>query len=557
MAYLLATREFRGKRVLEVLIDLPMVLPPTVAGVALLTAFGRTGLAGQALGALGITLPFTTLGVVVAQAFVAAPFFVGAARAGFAEVDRKYLDAAATLRAAPGYALSRGCSSRWPRPRLLAGAAMSWARALGEFGATITFAGNMPGVTQTMPLAVYLALQSDLDAAIALSVLLLLVSLTVLLAIRLSPLAPRRAGRPCSTRASLSSAARSRSTSRSRRAPAAPRCWWARAARARPRCCGCSPGSTGWTTGCVALGGGALRRRDAGLHRARLAARRSATSRRTTRCSPTCRCSRTWRSASAPPASSAGGSAPWWRRRSACWALPELAGRALAPAVGRAAAARRARPRAGAEPAAAAARRAAVLARPPDPPRGSRASCAALLQRLACVTVYVTHSPVEALVFGDQIVVLEQGRVAQAGHARGAAAATPLAVRGGAGRHQPVRRAAGHGRATSSCRPFGPRRASSLVEETPGSGRRVPDREPARDHALSPHCPRPARRTSSSARFARSFPSRRRGERVRVVLDARPTLVAEVTREAVAALDLQEGMRIHATFKATGVHVYA
>jgi len=186
IAYLLATREFAGKGVLEAFIDLPMVLPPTVAGVALLTAFGRNGLAGQALSALGITLPFTTLGVVVAQAFVAAPFFIGTARAGFAEVDRKYLDAASTLRAAPGYAFVFALAPL-AAPALLAGAAMGWARALGEFGATITFAGNLPGVTQTMPLAVYIALQSDLEAAVALSVLLLLVSLTVLLCIRLSP----------------------------------------------------------------------------------------------------------------------------------------------------------------------------------------------------------------------------------------------------------------------------------------------------------------------------------------------------------------------------------
>jgi molybdate transport system permease protein len=186
VAYALATREFTGKRALEAFIDLPMVLPPTVAGVALLTAFGRNGLAGRTLGALGITLPFTTLGVVVAQAFVAAPFFIGAARAGFAEVDRKYLDAAATLRATPGYAFLTVLAPL-AGPALLAGAAMSWARALGEFGATITFAGNMPGVTQTMPLAVYLALQSDLEAAIALSVLLLLVSLALLLLIRLGP----------------------------------------------------------------------------------------------------------------------------------------------------------------------------------------------------------------------------------------------------------------------------------------------------------------------------------------------------------------------------------
>jgi molybdate transport system permease protein len=186
VAYLLAMREFRGKGVLEALIDLPMVLPPTVAGVALLTAFGRNGLAGHALSALGITLPFTTVGVVVAQALVAAPFFIGAARAGFTEVDRKYLDAAATLHASPVRAFVTVLAPL-AAPALLAGAATGWARALGEFGATITFAGNLPGVTQTMPLAVYLALQSDLDAAIALSVLLLVFSLAVLLTVRLGP----------------------------------------------------------------------------------------------------------------------------------------------------------------------------------------------------------------------------------------------------------------------------------------------------------------------------------------------------------------------------------
>jgi molybdate transport system permease protein len=198
VAYLLTMADFRGKRLLETLIELPMVLPPTVAGVALLTAFGRMGLAGEALAMLGVSLPFTTLGVVVAQSFVAAPFFVSAARAGFAEVDRRYLDAAATLRAAPGTAFLRVLAPL-AAPSLFAGAAMSWARALGEFGATITFAGNMPGVTQTMPLAVYLALQSDLEAAVALSVLLLAVSLTVLLGVRLAPALagfPLRARRP-------------------------------------------------------------------------------------------------------------------------------------------------------------------------------------------------------------------------------------------------------------------------------------------------------------------------------------------------------------------------
>ncbi len=187
VAYQLASREFPGKRLIELLVDLPMVLPPTVAGVALLTAFGRAGLAGGALHAIGLSLPFSTLGVVVAQSFVSAPFFIRATRAGLAAVDRRYLDAAATLRSPPSLTFFR-VMLPLALPSLLAGAAMSWARALGEFGATITFAGNMPGITQTMPLAVYIALQSDLDAAIALSVLLLAVSVAVLVAVRLVPL---------------------------------------------------------------------------------------------------------------------------------------------------------------------------------------------------------------------------------------------------------------------------------------------------------------------------------------------------------------------------------
>jgi len=184
LAYLLTTRTFPGKRLIEAMLELPMVLPPTVAGVGLLLAFGRQGLAGGALAALGLSIPFTTLAVVVAQVFVAAPFFIAATRAGLAEVDRRYLDAAATLRSSPSRTLFR-VMLPLAFPSLLAGAAMTWARALGEFGATITFAGNMPGVTQTMPLAVYLALQTDLDAAVALSVLMLALSLGVLLGIRL------------------------------------------------------------------------------------------------------------------------------------------------------------------------------------------------------------------------------------------------------------------------------------------------------------------------------------------------------------------------------------
>ena len=186
LAYLLATREFRGKRLVEVLVDLPMVLPPTVAGLALLMAFGRMGLAGRSLDALGIQVPFTTLGVVVAQVFMAAPFFIAPARAGFAGVDRRLLDAAATLRASESFTFFRVVLPL-ARPALIAGLAMSGARALGEFGATITFAGNMPGATQTMPLAVYVALQSDLDTAVLLSVLLLIMSFGLLLGLRAAP----------------------------------------------------------------------------------------------------------------------------------------------------------------------------------------------------------------------------------------------------------------------------------------------------------------------------------------------------------------------------------
>jgi molybdate transport system permease protein len=186
VAWLLATREFFGKRVVETIVDLPMVLPPTVAGFALLLAFGRMGLAGRGLDAFGVTLPFTTLGVVVAQAFMAAPFLVGPARAGFAGVDPRLLDAAATLRASETFAFFRVVLPI-AAPAVVAGAAMSCARALGEFGATITFAGNLPGTTQTMPLAVYVALQSDLDAAVVLSVLLLVMAFGLLLGLRSAP----------------------------------------------------------------------------------------------------------------------------------------------------------------------------------------------------------------------------------------------------------------------------------------------------------------------------------------------------------------------------------
>jgi molybdate transport system permease protein len=189
LAWLLATRRFPGRRVLEVIVDLPMVLPPTVAGLALLLALGRAGLAGRVLSAFGVTLPFTTAAVVVAQIFMAAPFFIAPVRAGLASVERRYIDAAATLGADEAHTFFH-VMLPLALPSLLAGVAMSCARALGEFGATITFAGNLPGVTQTMPLAVYMALQTDLEAAVTLAVLLLTFSAALLLGLRLAPLGP-------------------------------------------------------------------------------------------------------------------------------------------------------------------------------------------------------------------------------------------------------------------------------------------------------------------------------------------------------------------------------
>ena len=186
VAYLLATREFRGKRLVEVLVELPIVLPPTVAGVGLLLAFGRAGLAGHLLSAFGLSIPFTTLAVVIAQLFVATPFFISAVVAGLREVDPRYRDVAATLRASP-LRVFRRVLLPIALPSVLAGAAMSWARALGEFGATITFAGNLMGRTQTMPLAVYTALQTDLNSAVALAVVLVVFSFTVLIGLRFVP----------------------------------------------------------------------------------------------------------------------------------------------------------------------------------------------------------------------------------------------------------------------------------------------------------------------------------------------------------------------------------
>jgi molybdate transport system permease protein len=184
LAWLLARARFRGRRVVRALCVLPMVLPPVVGGVGLLAAFGRRGLLGRPVAeVLGITIPFTTTAVVLAATFVAMPFLIVTVEAGFRAVDRRYEDAAATL-GASRWTVLRRVTLPALRPSLIAGMALAWARALGEFGATITFAGNLPGRTQTVPLAVYLELERDRDAAVLLSLVLLVVSVAVLVLLR-------------------------------------------------------------------------------------------------------------------------------------------------------------------------------------------------------------------------------------------------------------------------------------------------------------------------------------------------------------------------------------
>jgi molybdate transport system permease protein len=184
LAWLLARTTFPGRRFVRALVTVPLVLPPVVGGVALLLVFGRRGLLGAWLDStFGITLPFTTTGVVIAEAFVAMPFLVISVEGALRGADARYEEAAATLGASRWTAFRR-VTLPLIAPGVAAGAVLCWARALGEFGATITFAGNFPGRTQTMPLAVYLALEQDLDAAIVLSLLLLVVSVAVLAALR-------------------------------------------------------------------------------------------------------------------------------------------------------------------------------------------------------------------------------------------------------------------------------------------------------------------------------------------------------------------------------------
>jgi molybdate transport system permease protein len=183
-AYLLATRSFPGRAVVVTLIELPLILPPAAAGIGLLAALGPNGLIGDELDALGIRLPLTTAGVVVALVFVASPFYVRQAQAGFASLDQTLLDASSTLGAPEARTFVR-VAIPLARPALGTGAALAWGRALGEFGATLMFAGSFRGVTQTAPLAIFERLGTDFPAALALSAVLVAVSAALLLGVKL------------------------------------------------------------------------------------------------------------------------------------------------------------------------------------------------------------------------------------------------------------------------------------------------------------------------------------------------------------------------------------
>ncbi len=182
-AFVLARAEFPGKRAIDTLVDIPAVLPPSAAGIALLLAFGRMGLLGEHLRVLGIEISFTTAAVVMAELFVATHFYVRQAAVGFARIDRGVEEAAMVDGAGRARVFAR-ITIPLAFPALVAGAVTAWARALGEFGGTIIFAGSFRGITQTMPLAIYGTLESDFDAAVALSVLVLGFSFVVILTAR-------------------------------------------------------------------------------------------------------------------------------------------------------------------------------------------------------------------------------------------------------------------------------------------------------------------------------------------------------------------------------------
>lgn len=183
LALLMTRRQFRGRRALDTLIDLPTVLPPAVAGLALLMAFGRRGMLGQELSVAGIEIAFTSLAVILAQLFVASPYYIRAAIGGLSR-SAVELEEAAALDGADGRQIFRFVTVPLARASLLGGLVMTWARALGDFGATILFAGNYPGRTQTMPLAIYIGFELDLDVALALSVVLMATAFAILLLVK-------------------------------------------------------------------------------------------------------------------------------------------------------------------------------------------------------------------------------------------------------------------------------------------------------------------------------------------------------------------------------------
>jgi molybdate transport system permease protein len=186
LAWWLAITTGRRRRVVELLVDLPIILPPAVVGIALLYTFGRSGLFGEWLADWGIQVPFTTVAVILAQVVVSAPFYIQSAAGAFRRVDPDLLIVARTLGQSRLGAFFR-VALPLALPGLVGGAAMSWARALGEFGATLLFAGNLPDTTQTMPLAIYMALESDVRVALALAIVLAAVSVFLLLSLRMIP----------------------------------------------------------------------------------------------------------------------------------------------------------------------------------------------------------------------------------------------------------------------------------------------------------------------------------------------------------------------------------
>jgi molybdate transport system permease protein len=185
LAWVLARTSFRGKALAETLVDLPIILPPSVAGLALLLAFGRRGTLGPVLEVVGLSIPFTTLAVLVAQVFVAAPFFIRAARAGLQGVERE-LEEAAAVDGSSGWQTVRWVTLPLAAPALSAGVILAWARSLGEFGATIMFAGSIAGRTQTLPLLVYAEFQGSLDASVAAATILVIAAIGVLTTVRLT-----------------------------------------------------------------------------------------------------------------------------------------------------------------------------------------------------------------------------------------------------------------------------------------------------------------------------------------------------------------------------------